>query len=135
MNPELYSWFTDQNPKSQTIDRTSAQERKFIRSYITTAHSLTELLKKDALFWKNESQKAFEHLKRAITYSPVLEVLNFLELLQLKLMVQVNVQVHSQNKMATPLHTIVRNSAPNFTIHRLLSDNSMPLEMETLFIR
>ncbi|KAJ0628009.1 putative nucleotidyltransferase, Ribonuclease H [Helianthus annuus] len=46
--------------------------RRFIRSFGMIAKPLTNLLKKDAFKWNDESQDAFERLKTALSSAPVL---------------------------------------------------------------
>ncbi|XP_050897775.1 uncharacterized mitochondrial protein AtMg00860-like [Lathyrus oleraceus] len=51
--------------------------RRFIKSYATIAGSLTNLLKKDAFRWDENTQRDFEQLKTAITSAPVLVLPDF----------------------------------------------------------
>lgn len=51
--------------------------RRFIKSYATIVGPLTNLLKKDAFRWDENTQRAFEQLKTAITSAPVLVLLDF----------------------------------------------------------
>lgn len=51
--------------------------RRFIRSYATIAGPLTNLLKKDAFKWDENTAKAFDTLKQAITTAPVLVLPDF----------------------------------------------------------
>ncbi|XP_050902350.1 uncharacterized protein LOC127112789 [Lathyrus oleraceus] len=51
--------------------------RRFIKSYATIVGPLTNLLKKDAFMWDENTQKAFEQLKRAITSAHVLVLPDF----------------------------------------------------------
>lgn len=46
--------------------------RKFIRNFGAIAASLTSLLKKEAFGWNSEAGESFEHLKKALTETPVL---------------------------------------------------------------
>ena len=50
---------------------------RFVRHYAAIAAPLTELLKKNAFTWLEQSQSAFESLKEAMTHLPVLGIPNF----------------------------------------------------------
>lgn len=51
--------------------------RKFIRDYAAFATLLTSLLQKDNFHWGEDSQLAFDSLKRAMTQAPVLALPDF----------------------------------------------------------
>lgn len=51
--------------------------RRFIKQYATIAAPLTDLLRKDAFKWSSIAEAAFESLKKAMTSTPVLRLLNF----------------------------------------------------------
>lgn len=51
--------------------------RHFIKGYAQLAASLTDLLKKYAYCWNDETEKAFGSLKKAVTTAPVLVLPNF----------------------------------------------------------
>lgn len=51
--------------------------RKFIRDYAAFAALLTSLLQKDNFHWGEDSQLAFDSLKRAMTQAPVLALPDF----------------------------------------------------------
>lgn len=55
----------------------SGYYRRFIANYASIAHTLTELLKKDAFQWTDASQKAFQELKHKITKAPILKHSDF----------------------------------------------------------
>jgi len=46
--------------------------RRFIQDYGKIARPLTQLLKKGGFGWTDESTRAMDKLKRAMTYAPVL---------------------------------------------------------------
>jgi hypothetical protein len=52
---------------------------KFVRNYASLAAPLTALLKKDAFVWTDETQAAFEGLKKAMSEVPMLGLPNFNE--------------------------------------------------------
>lgn len=51
--------------------------RKFFKGYTAIAAPLTRLLCKDAFQWVPKSQVAFDKLKGAMTYAPMLALPNF----------------------------------------------------------
>lgn len=51
--------------------------RKFIRNYGKVARPLTELTKKDAFTWNEETHKTFEKLKESLTTTLVLALPDF----------------------------------------------------------
>ncbi|KAK0595099.1 hypothetical protein LWI29_003584 [Acer saccharum] len=51
--------------------------RRFVKNYGLIAKPLTAMLKKDSFEWTEEAKKAFEDLKRAMTQTPVLVLLDF----------------------------------------------------------
>ena len=51
---------------------------KFVKNYGKIVAPLNKLLKKDALSWTLEANKAFEHLKEATCQTPVLAILDFI---------------------------------------------------------
>ncbi|XP_019183954.1 PREDICTED: uncharacterized protein LOC109178857 [Ipomoea nil] len=51
--------------------------RRFIKAYGTISRPLTNMLKKDAFQWSNESEVAFEELKKALCTAPVLTLPDF----------------------------------------------------------
>ncbi|XP_019150320.1 PREDICTED: uncharacterized protein LOC109147136 [Ipomoea nil] len=51
--------------------------RRFIKSYGTISRPLINMLKKDAFQWSNESEIAFEELKKALCTAPVLTLPDF----------------------------------------------------------
>ncbi|KAL8113758.1 hypothetical protein AgCh_020885 [Apium graveolens] len=51
--------------------------RKFVHNYGLIAAPLTNMLRKNSFTWTRESMAAFEHLKRAMTTTPVLALPNF----------------------------------------------------------
>ncbi|XP_074383423.1 putative mitochondrial protein AtMg00860 [Apium graveolens] len=51
--------------------------RKFVHNYGLIATPLTNMLRKNSFTWTRESMAAFEHLKRAMTTTPVLALPNF----------------------------------------------------------
>ncbi|XP_058746820.1 uncharacterized protein LOC131619773 [Vicia villosa] len=55
----------------------SGYYRRFIKNYADIAAPLTSLLKKDAFQWTQETTKAFNSLKHAITQAPVLSLPDF----------------------------------------------------------
>ena len=47
--------------------------RRFVEGFAKITHPLTELLRKDRKFeWNHDQEKAFQHLKRALTQEPIL---------------------------------------------------------------
>lgn len=50
---------------------------RFVQGYATLAHPLTSLLNKIAFEWYDLAQQAFEKLKAALAYAPVLALSNF----------------------------------------------------------
>ncbi|XP_019170443.1 PREDICTED: uncharacterized protein LOC109166012 [Ipomoea nil] len=53
--------------------------RRFIKSYGTLSRPLTDMLRKNAFQWSDESEKAFEQLKVALCSAPVLALPDFNE--------------------------------------------------------
>jgi len=51
--------------------------RRFVKDYSKTAWPLTQLLKKDSFQWGMEAQMAFDKLKEAMVFVPVLTLLGF----------------------------------------------------------
>lgn len=51
--------------------------RKFVQNYDLIAAPLTNMLRKNAFTWSRKLTAAFEHLKRAMTTTPVLALPNF----------------------------------------------------------
>ncbi|KAD5508745.1 hypothetical protein E3N88_16448 [Mikania micrantha] len=51
--------------------------RRFIQSFISIAKPLTNLLKKDSFLWSEAAQVAFETLKQALSFAPVLALPDF----------------------------------------------------------
>lgn len=51
--------------------------QKFIKGYASIALPLTNLLRKDSFKWSNEAQLAFDTLKTAMVFSPILQLSNF----------------------------------------------------------
>ncbi|XP_074351534.1 putative mitochondrial protein AtMg00860 [Apium graveolens] len=53
--------------------------RKFVRNYALIGKPSNDLMKIGAFKWNEEAQKAFDHLKKALTLAPVLAVPDFEE--------------------------------------------------------
>jgi len=51
--------------------------RKFVKGYASIAAPLTDLTKKDAFRWTMTADQAFNDLKRALTFAPILRLPNF----------------------------------------------------------
>jgi hypothetical protein len=51
--------------------------RKFVKHYGALAKPLTKLLQKKQFQWDEEAQKAFDHLKKAMSSTPILALPNF----------------------------------------------------------
>ena len=51
--------------------------RRFVKGYGIIAKPLTSMLKKEGFIWTEESRRAFDELKRAMTQTPVLALPNF----------------------------------------------------------
>ncbi|WVY90886.1 hypothetical protein V8G54_036400 [Vigna mungo] len=53
--------------------------RRFVKQYASIVAPLTELLKKDGFHWTEKATAAFEQLKLAMTFAPILAIPNFKE--------------------------------------------------------